>query len=510
MVGNSPSQEIIIDRSGTILAWPVPCTTSQTITLEWQMRNSNRLGIALAIIVVANLAACKLISYKVELTPDGPAMDRILTRPFGPERLDELAAIYGVTPDPETLALFEDGAVIEFTLSSRFTAQMPNDTDNVGYLLHCESPMGSSSVYTERFGGRDDVDAILEDREYVFHRIWDALLMMLEHLVGTEPGFSRLKSVLDTDVRHDAWNLLLALSITDIIDNSIIIDGKPVSADHMATMARVAHYLDARGYMGPDDYKSLYNYVESDSSQEEFAWWIRTIGRAIWKKMGLPQHDRLPQPLARLATYSFEHLGDEMEEFVESSAVLAAAVSEWQHNDDRADPTDITPEDYIGSLFDRVGFDAVLFSASRDLDVVLHLPVEPLESSGRWNDEGFLEWNFDLAYTDFAEADLPNIVYAWWAEPNVDYQVAHFGEVVIEDEELSDFCLWYEWLPERHASEWDAFVRDLTPEPGLANKLRGFLFSHESYDSEVAEKNLPQSDIAGDVIGNIVSALDKE
>jgi hypothetical protein len=79
---------------------------------------------------------------------------------------------------------------------------------------------------------------------------------------------------------------------------------------------------------------------------------------------------------------------------------------------------------------------------------------------------------------------LPDILFALWVEPAAEKQIEHFGKVVLNDEELVQYCLWRCGLPEEKAPLWEAFLGGLKPGADLVERINGFRFADESKDAK--------------------------
>jgi hypothetical protein len=79
---------------------------------------------------------------------------------------------------------------------------------------------------------------------------------------------------------------------------------------------------------------------------------------------------------------------------------------------------------------------------------------------------------------------LPDILFALWVEPAAEKQIEHFGKVVLNDEELVQYCLWRCGLPEEKARLWEAFLGGLKPGADLIERINGFRFADESKDAK--------------------------
>ena len=96
-----------------------------------------------------------------------------------------------------------------------------------------------------------------------------------------------------------------------------------------------------------------------------------------------------------------------------------------------------------------------VFPHGHQLTATLALPREPLGTNGVWKaDEQRVEWKAALPPNDEptnsrVQRSLPDILFALWVEPAAEKQIEHFGKVVLNDQELIQYCLWRCGLPEK-------------------------------------------------------------
>ena len=85
----------------------------------------------------------------------------------------------------------KDGNTTIHTWSGVFTGSMPSDFGGFGVYQAYSNPMGSASLYMERFSGTDDVYGLLEQS-------WQAIDVLVDHLVSwLDTQFDRRR-----DTRH--------------------------------------------------------------------------------------------------------------------------------------------------------------------------------------------------------------------------------------------------------------------------------------------------------------------
>jgi hypothetical protein len=418
-------------------------------------------------------------------------MERVITQRFGPEELERVALLYGQDIDAGTLAKFEKSAVQKTSLTGTFGADMPADSDNHGTYLYCDSPLGSAAVYTERFGGRYDLAAMLREQEKAFNLFWDTVLLRLDELVGDSTDYAALRSFVDTTMRADMWDLALELTLSDLgADATRNLSGfDEMPDDIMAKFMRALHFLDARGYIPLQDALGQAAAAEG-GSEDGLALALQILGQAVGRRMGM-EDGAMPAAFEALMDYTEEQL---LEESPGSLDALA----------DQA------------FLFD---FD-LLELAGDARDVTLYLPVEPYLTNGAWIEAdatdapdseeiatsgsgSYVEWQYPLASIP-PDGDLAQVVYAFWAAPTEAYQVEHFGKLVLDKNSLADQCGWRQALGPSLRDEWDAFIDGLRPGPNLATTLREFRFSIEE-PFETNDPNAIHSRIARNVTSHLAS-----
>jgi hypothetical protein len=159
-------------------------------------------------------------------------------------------------------------------------------------------------------------------------------------------------------------------------------------------------------------------------------------------------------------------------------------VRSWLPDEERHKADSLDDEDILGSLSDQMAGFELFDISSGFLDITLRLAEEPYETNGHWDGGDSISWKQPLASAHIDAADLPNVLFAAWSVPNVDAQQAHFGGVVIDEDELLDYTLWYLALGDERRSQWDDFVQSLAPGAELDASLRSFKFDDEAAGPE--------------------------
>jgi hypothetical protein len=101
--------------------------------------------------------------------------------------------------------------------------------------------------------------------------------------------------------------------------------------------------------------------------------------------------------------------------------------------------------------------------------VKLTLNQAPNHTNGKWQD-GRVIWDASLD----ASRPLPALCYASWSQPDRQFQETHFGRVLLDGDELMQYCLWENGLSTDQAREWKTFLSGLQRDPELKKKLEAF------------------------------------
>ena len=136
--------------------------------------------------------------------------------------------------------------------------------------------------------------------------------------------------------------------------------------------------------------------------------------------------------------------------------------------------------DMYTNLFQFASGTSSMFGGSPDrLSLKLNHPHQPLISNGKWlnknevleegdpNKKGPGLWK-EVVLDDNKNVKnangLPAFCYAVWVLPNEQFQKTHFGEVLLEKDELVVYCIWHASLSWVETAEWAGFIKTLKPE----------------------------------------------
>jgi hypothetical protein len=462
-------------------------------------------GSLLATVAALMLAGgCKTAYYTLELSPEGARMERSVSTWVGPEGMERVYAAYGLEPDPETIAAFEKEDLVEIFLSSTFDGTMPDDIGNRGYLMHYESPLGNSSLYTEKFRGYDNLADTLDMQEQAFHRAADLVLLWLDLAISETDQYPEFRHFVDTTFRNDMRNLVLLVNTTDTVGRSVTFaEGGFEELFGASVMMRSLHFLAERNYFDLTDFPALLDQLDTFDETEI----LQFVAETITRRMGLTD---VPPPLQHLIDTPLEDLEAAHERYLKS-AELAEMIESWNSGPYlrmRYDLDDDDSMEQFQTQFLGIEFDLFGTSGSDVLNVTMALPIEPYETNGSWDDSGKVFWEQHLASRDPFEADLPNVLHSAWSEPEVELQESYFGIVALSGEDLFDYCRWWNGLDVDRQTEWKAFLETLEPGTELLIALRQFKFTDETGKQSLQGKHDYRSRVARSVLFDIERALE--
>jgi hypothetical protein len=414
------------------------------------------------------MTGCPHNDYTVELRPKGVVIERTLTfyRVDGVDSngvpnyqefpTDELAAI---TREFPAGAVKQDGQ--RFVAKGEFTGALPNDVGGFGTYTNFSSSLGEAGFYTERFRGNDDLAAQTEKRFRAADQITDLVIGWTRQEFGREHGYKKLKKFLDENFRGDLKNAGLYMWLAEVgsLSNTNATE---------EFVARYCQYLLERGYVKVSDAPPLLFSMSSDSDS---AIWPM-LQRLIAEKSGIESSEPLPKTVAALK--DAEAFKKSWEHYLSQSDLYRTQMKDWEKKR-KSDPKLEAPkplnamDDLFGELFK--GFSGI--GGDRDhLIVRLALPNMPNRTNGKWKD-GQVTWDADLA----ADRALPMMCYAIWSHPDADFQTVHFGRVILEGDELIQYCAWRSCLDDKTARDWEQFLTGLKPGEDLRAQIESIAAS---------------------------------
>jgi hypothetical protein len=415
------------------------------------------------------LTGCPSNDYTVELQPvAGGGVERTLTfyRADGTDSngapkyeefpTNELATVTRLYPADAVKA---DGW--RYTASGLFAGQLPPDVGGVGSYTNFVTSLGEAGLYVERFRGNDDPLGETAKRFYAADEMTDLVIGWTRTEFGQEPGYKNLYKFLDNDLRRDLKNTAFYVWMGGARDLS----GTNEPGEFMF---RVLQYLYERGYFKLSDAPDVYLLLDDEEDDSKV---LRLLQRLLMEKLGIDPSE--PPPTSFAVLDSADSLEKSWEKYFAGSDVYRAQLKDWDEKK-KSDPNLAAPkpDDAAFDLLSKLFSGGDVSGASDHLTVKLKLAHPPNYTNGKWHD-GQVVWSDDLE----TNRPLPVLCYAGWSNPNVQFQKEHFGDVVLDDEILSQYCFWQGTLSAGQAREWESFLEAVKPGRQLTNSLAAFHFS---------------------------------
>jgi hypothetical protein len=441
------------------------------------------------------VTGCPHNEYEVTLTPHGDKITRELVfyrddSQNGDVSPDEIAAITALYPDHRVR--WEDKRRIA---KGEFVSEMPSDVGGAGTYSNLTTTMGYAAFYGERFRGDDDLAGQAEKRIAKANELVDVLIGWSRAELRSEPNYAQLRAFLDGDFRRDVknagfyWKQACAGGLT----NTNTMEEFSV---------RFTQYLLERKYFKVSEVPNLFVAMSENSDSDLMGF----IQRLVARKLGAADSQPVPPSLAFLR--NSDAMAASFEKYFIGTDLYRNKAKEWKknHPQDAAKPeVREIMEDEFGTLME---FN--LFADTPDhLTVTLSLPGSPAHTNGKWdeNDKAVV-WESDLEDRTNGTR-LPVFCYASWAQPAEKFQIRHFGRVIIEADDLVEYCLWRADLTDKHAAEWEKLLADLNSREDVLQKIKAFRFSDEKPFSDPNAQNDSPSSFGRTLIENALGGNPK-
>jgi hypothetical protein len=454
------------------------------------------------------LCGCERNFYQVLLQPEADGVKRQLTcwradpesktpeqlNQFSQTELERIAAVYA-TDTPAA-------AAEKFTFTGHFQDEMPADIGGAGRLARYHSPLGTLTVYAERFRGEADQAQTIQTRRRATDQLAELVIGWLAAEAGNQTDWARVEKVLRNDVRQDLRNTVVHVYLGNILTSSGL-PGQPAQEEvNDLTTARVMLQLIEQNYLDMTDIPTLGTLFNPPS--EDAAWQAAQtlVTSALARKSGLPPD----APVIRKVWEAIVKTDTAEETFtshVRTTALWKAWAAERKHQDAAAEtePTEML-EELVGQMFD-----VDIFATNDQLTVRLECTTEPFSTNGTWDAAASeIAWQMPINPAN----RLPTFAYASWADPAADYQEQHFGQVLLRDKSLSNYVLWYQALTPQQRQQWDTFINQLRPEPEMAPKIRQFCLAGEAKVPAAPTENEIEASLVQPARQLILDALEQD
>jgi len=466
--------------------------------------NAMKRQIAILGTMMLLVSSCEFTSYTIKLKPKGHELQRSLTveqhsrkhakydstrKPatLPAEEVTRIAKIYGVKPPAK--------AISKFTVEKTFKGRTPDDVGGAGYYKRFDTKMGSATIYSERFRGRDDLYAQIQARSKSAERLVFLITGWLQSELKDDPHWKKLQAFLNGPFRRDIHNLSVYSWSSQIRPRGQTAT-QPAGGDDEEFFMRVAQYLGERDYLAPEDIPAWTRAVLMMSQKDNRTPLWKLLQKLIARKMAVPKGQAAPKSLAFLD--SSESAEKSLREYLRKTPDYKARLAEWENRKDKT-PEDKPPDPMnVFAPHNLFAFSPPGIPGNELLEVSLSLPGKPFRTNGFWNEKDKqVKWKYGMPSRGELPDGLPIVCYAIWAEPNRRFQTRHFGKVALTEKDLMRYCLWRKSLTEKEAKEWDSFVAGLKPGEKLLTDLEKFRFSHEPTAPLPGEEKPPKSFAAG-------------
>jgi len=424
---------------------------------------------SLLLVSLLLLGACKSTHYELELRPQQDKLQRQLTTWVEDDKKDEFGTL-----DEETIsriaAAYQSDVPEDLKAKLRFQAlvgpKMPNDVGGVGWYNYWPSSLGDLYSYSEQFGGNENLSIGMDRGMLAIDRLLTIVTLWVESEFDDARDLEQMTAALNDEIRTDLRNIFLHFWLDEASPAGVFNDTE--------LLVRLAQYLSNHGYFEPTDMPEFYRATaspEDDDGKLLFAF----IARGFAARMGVAPQDPLP-PSVQALSEDWEHYEDSFEHWLENSEEARATALEWAADDISNIGLDEVGNVAFGKLFEAIYDVDLLPSGSTSIQVALSLPQEPLETNGEYEEDiGTITWSDRIADRSDEAAELPASFYAFWVEPATEFQEQHFGDVVIEGDDLAEYAMWENSLDSKQRKNLQKMLAK-TDEQTAINRLREFRF----------------------------------
>ncbi|TWU11014.1 hypothetical protein [Allorhodopirellula heiligendammensis] len=438
----------------------------------------------LLVSLVGVAAGCARKEYDLRLVPDGGSMQRTLTVTAKPSSegsdhssLSDAELAHMREFYQPALEQIQDGS---HTFVGTFHGEMPADVGGAGEYVCLASPLGSASLYVERFRGEDDLQQSERDRHAAIDQSVDLLLNWAHEEFAGQAILARLERLIDQDIRRDLKNVSgYCWAYGMVFDMGGELGGQRL-------MARVGQYLVERNYFSLADLPNMVAVFQSED-QAAMAGLLRdTVIRKLQVEGDEPA-------VASLAIFgNAKELGASLRASIRRTEFYQSELTKYKSTHNLDDGTEVSDRDFdpLGLLVEGA-FQAMLPTAFRNasVSVTLQSKVEPFATNGSWDTgAAAVQWSSPIA-----DSDIPAVFFAAWSEPDHDAQQRHFGETILTGEPLAQFALWYRGLADPHRQQYAEFLRTLTPGRTLVEKINAFTFVGDDQPVELPRSLLTEA-----------------
>ncbi len=404
---------------------------------------------------------CEEYEYTIRIKPQGPHISRTLicSQNVPEEYLQSIARIY-------------EQRIDKSTFTGQFEKYLPQDIGGYGIYHYINDPMGEVYAYIERFRGSDNPAEQLQNRFDLYDQVVCVILDWFEYELGDEPNFDSLQQFIDVEFRTDIKNL----------DIYTWLGKNPDDSEREEMDVRSLLYMIERDYMTLNDYFSI---KEGDPNVI-----LPLVKNHVARQLGYIETGQIDKKLDLLS--GFDEVVDSLRQFISNSARCIQFIDEKKkeiiaQGESFIEPdfTSLESDTIIEILLEAYDIDLDLlfenlidFAPYDSLTIKIECDQKPYFTNGQWqSDSAILRWSKKVRRD--THDDLPFLCYAYYAIPNNEYQMEHFGSTLFKDEMLMSYCIWRNGLDYAHRQEWDNFIAGVNPGDALS-QMKVFRFSDDT------------------------------
>jgi hypothetical protein len=326
-----------------------------------------------------------------------------------------------------------------------FASDLPAVFDGAGVFDRAWSPLGSEVVYTERFGGTDDLLEVEATRKRAVEVLGRLIRTWVMSEVARDPRSRRLGPSLARQIDKDLGILSLMATETARVGSH-----ESDSLEMSTLMPRLQLYLYEHGY------------TERWSLGPDRGYLVPLLRPVLRREMGIPVDAPDPPCLAfladdRTAFDSFDRYLRGTEEFRRVRRTqLARGNMDWIH---AQDTEGVGISALLHVIADSLSVEVEIFKVPY-VTVRVRCPVKPAATNGEYDERtGIVERQIPL----LARSLPTQYVYVRWVEPDRERQERLFGRVLLDGQALVWFAANWSEADEAERAGWIAFARSLEP-----------------------------------------------
>ena len=360
-----------------------------------------------------------------------------------------------------------------------FGEKLPDDVGGFGRNLHLSNPMGDAYIYVERFRGNDAQALDIEKAFGATDNLVDLVIDWLEFELGSNANFGKLKTFCNNELRADIKNLIIYIWMSRLDYDQ-----------EKNLIVRMLLYLYERDYFTIADISKIVASTDPETLV------LSHIRRLIAEKLECANSEEAAKELAFLqdlntaqqSAFRFFRSLKIYEKILREARVRSGDINLVIDPNSSEDFNDIAEEVFeeYGIGLETFFIKLDIFGNSNKVNVKLNCPRKPFETNGEW-DEATRQVSWSSRITD---EKLPFMCYATIGEPNDEFQKKHFGKVILKDQELVTYTLWYKGLKKSQSEEWDEFLFSLEPNQELESRVESFRFKNAPSPSPDSEEKV--------------------